>query len=158
MDILSHALWILIIYFNNTKRIYAVLFGMLPDIITIIPHLLFDYASYTQTTYDITYRYTHSLVVFLVIGMIIYLLYKQIIILWLAWGVHIIIDIFTHPSWYYPTPYLFPFYSPSVPFTADYRSYSFLIINYFSILAVLSLIMYKKGKSNKRKLQDKETY
>jgi len=57
------------------------------------------------------YRITHSLVIFAVIFLAVWLLRKKPLIPMLAWGIHILMDIPTHSMEFFPTPFLWPFFN-----------------------------------------------
>ncbi len=123
MDILSHGLYGGVAFGRKSKLSYwkAFFFGVMPDlcsfgIFMIGAFILSDHAyepgpphpsiipSYVYTLYNIT----HSLVVAtLVIGCVWYLQKKPMVELF-AWPLHILVDIPTHSSAYFPTPFLWP--------------------------------------------------
>jgi hypothetical protein len=147
MDTIGHALWTYIIYIAHPKKWWAVLIGVAPDIVSFIPHLFFEHFSGGQAVFDLVYQYTHSLIIFAIVFAAIWLFTKSTPLILGAWGIHIVFDIFTHPFSYYPTPYLFPFNSPEV-LAIDYRSTTFLVINY-AILASIFLYLYFIKKKSK---------
>jgi hypothetical protein len=145
MDIVAHALWSYIIFYKHPKRWLAVLFGVLPDIVTFLPHLFSEHFSGRQAIFDFIYQYTHSLFLFFIIFGLFWSFFGARSLFGAAWGVHIVFDIFTHPTSYYPTPFLFPFVSPEV-LAFDYRGFGFLIVNYFFIILTITLIILCKRK------------
>jgi len=155
MDIFAHALWTLSIYWNYPNRWLAMFIGIVPDIIAITPHLMMEHFTRPgQALYDVMYQISHSLIILLVITIIVFIISKKAIIVLGAWALHIIFDIFTHVSSYYPTPYLWPLPSPSL-FAVDYRNPQFMIINY-AIIALVLLILVLKGKNIKRTKRKKK--
>ena len=91
------------------------------------------------------YSLSHSLVVFILVFVLLWLLRKKFIELF-AWGLHILIDIPTHSFQFYPTPFLWPF--------SDYRFNGFswadpwfLFFNYSAILLVYMALRWKSGKN-----------
>lgn len=54
------------------------------------------------------YSLSHSLVVFILVFVLLWLLRKKVLELF-GWGLHILIDIPTHSFQFYPTPFLWPF-------------------------------------------------
>lgn len=54
------------------------------------------------------YNYTHSLIIFLLVFLIVFLIFRRPIWELLAWGLHILMDIFTHGLGFFPTPFLWP--------------------------------------------------
>lgn len=125
MDVLSHGLWGSIAFGRKNKMEFwcAFLFGVMPDLLSfgiftlatlsgINPKV--DWSAgpppmefipqYVGTLYNIT----HSLVVFLFAFILVYLINKKPIWVMGAWGIHIVIDIFTHSLEFFPTPFLWP--------------------------------------------------
>ncbi len=125
MDILSHALWggIALGRKKRSSFIYAALLSVLPDILAegIMFSMIYlgvknmptmehghpnitEFPLYAQNFYNAT----HSLVIFLALFMIIWLIRKKPLWILLAWALHIIIDIPTHSFELFPTPFLWP--------------------------------------------------
>ncbi|OGZ07117.1 MAG: hypothetical protein A2942_01410 [Candidatus Lloydbacteria bacterium RIFCSPLOWO2_01_FULL_50_20] len=128
MDILSHGLWGGIALGRKNKKSFwtAFSFGMLPDLFAFglpISHLLFSmitggeadfirgpedgYAnipSYVFSLYDIS----HSLVVFTFVFLLVWMIRKKPLWEMGAWGLHIVMDIFSHSDAFFPTPFLWP--------------------------------------------------
>ncbi len=123
MDIISHGLYGGVAFGRTSRFSYfkAFFFGIMPDlcsfgIFMIGALLLSDHAyepgpphpsiipSYVYTLYNVT----HSLVVAaLVIGAVWFVRGKPLMELF-AWPLHILVDIPTHSSEYFPTPFLWP--------------------------------------------------
>jgi hypothetical protein len=125
MDILSHGLWGGIAFGRTNRRSFglAFAFGILPDLVPFGPfHLgvLFGLAQrphfgpeppdpslfpeYVHRAYSVT----HSLVVFLLAFALLWVVFRKPIWESLAWGLHILLDIFTHSFRFFPTPFLWP--------------------------------------------------
>lgn len=122
MDIISHALINNLVFqeLPVTYKWWAILFGMLPDVISFsttanlsflkkflffkkIPH------SYIPPRVFFIYKITHSLLVWLVIlGIFLLFGWKLLAIAWTGWLLHIFIDIFTHNAKSFPTKILWP--------------------------------------------------
>jgi hypothetical protein len=157
MDTISHGIWAFILFFRNPLRWYALVIAMLPDILVGIPHMLFDHhRGHSQVVFDTLYQYTHSLFLFAIVFAVIYYFSKPIAIISLAWPLHSVLDIFTHPASYYPTPYLFPFYSPFMP-AIDYRSFWFKVFNFSLIVIVLIYLNYKYQPRKKKSVKKKHS-
>ena len=126
MDILSHALYGGVAFGRKSKRNYliAFLFGLGPDLLSFglfFMSNLFgsisgpnngfgppDLASIPDTVY-LLYDITHSLIVYLVFFALLWWLGKRDFAkLTLAWPLHILVDIPTHSSAFFPTPFLWP--------------------------------------------------
>ncbi|EKE16441.1 MAG: hypothetical protein ACD_11C00017G0031 [uncultured bacterium] len=125
MDIISHGLWGGVTFGRKNKRNFflAFLFGILPDMFsfgilwianilglsqrpdwsqgTPAESLIPDYVHYL-------YNATHSLVVFLAVFALMWLIFKKPFWLMGAWGLHILIDIPSHSLAFFATPFLWP--------------------------------------------------
>lgn len=152
MDTVSHGLWPYLIFYRNQKRMWALVIGMLPDIIAFVPHFFVEHFWGKQVIFDTLYRITHSLVIFVVVFFLIALVIRSLPWVAGAWGIHIVIDIFTHPQAYYPTPFLFPFDSPFW-FALDYRLPWFYAINY-TMLSGTFLILFAVNKYHNRNVSN----
>ena len=147
MDTIAHGIWTYIIYFAHPKKWWAVLIGIAPDVISFVPYFIIDYllGFSVQATFDLVYQYTHSLVIFAIVFIGIALFTRSAPLIFGAWGIHIVFDMFTHPMAYYPTPYLFPFNSPEL-LAFDYRTWGFLVVNYVLIIGFLLFLHFRKKK------------
>ena len=96
MDPLSHGLWAFILYFNHPKKYWAILLGILPDIVTWVIHQIDHLNGTRQIVYDLVYQFTHSFVILLIVCGVIYLFWKKIPWLAGAWGLHTVLDMFSH--------------------------------------------------------------
>jgi hypothetical protein len=126
MDIISHALWGSITFGRKNKKSFwlAFILGMAPDllsfgvlmVVTLIGNgVKLDFShgppdpnlvpGYIHTLYDIT----HSFITFGVIFLILWAIFKRPIWEFTAWGLHILMDIGTHATSFFPTPFLWPF-------------------------------------------------
>jgi len=130
----------------------AVLFGVLPDIIS-FSFLNFKHfvrktlhfnapplaviPKYVFKLYDIT----HSLVIWLAIFLILKILgLNWWLIIYYAWGLHILLDIFTHTTEFFPTPILWPF--SKFHFSGiNWSNKWFMLFNY-AVLLFLYLVFY----------------
>jgi len=112
MDILSHIL-ITNLAFKELpieQRGLAIFLGVLPDLISFCPVLNFDFLkkllffkkiphSYFPKKVFLIYKITHSLVIWLIIELLLYIFgINWLAIIGLSWGLHIVLDIFTHNS------------------------------------------------------------
>ncbi len=125
MDTLSHALYGGVAFGRDSRISYwkAFFFGMAPD--------LFSFGIFTMTTVlglvsgpdwskgtpdassipqyvHTLYNITHSLVIALLVFGFVWIIAKKPMIELLAWPLHILIDIPTHSSEFFPTPFLWP--------------------------------------------------
>lgn len=125
MDTLSHGLWGGLFFGRKNKKAFwwAFIFGFIPDLFSFglyfIPVIFgkwnrLDFTagppevstipSYVNSMYNIT----HSLVVFSLVFLLVWLIYKKPIIPMLAWLLHILLDVFTHSADFFPTPIFWP--------------------------------------------------
>ena len=126
MDIISHGLWGSLAFGRSNRKNFswAFLFGVAPDLFsfgifsisTFIgledridwstpphehTHLIPDYV------YSL-YNVTHSLVIFAAVFLLVYLILRKPFWPMLAWGLHIVLDMFTHYKEFFATPFLWP--------------------------------------------------
>jgi hypothetical protein len=125
MDIISHGLWGGVVLGRKRRIdfIFAFAFSVLPDIFAegIMFLLIFlgldnmpgleyghpditDFPVYAQNFYNTS----HSLIVFIVIFTIAWIVRRKAFLPLAAWGIHILIDIPTHSYKLFPTPFLWP--------------------------------------------------
>ena len=153
MDILAHGLWGGVGFYSYGKKRFAAAFllGMAPDLLSFGlfhvtrpgwlklrllgqisgPPPLSTLPSYLFQAYNLT----HSLAVWALFFGLLWIVSRRPPWVWLAWGLHIVCDIPTHSSSYFPTPYLWPFPTPFVegaPWTAPW----FMMANYSALAAV----------------------
>lgn len=160
MDVFAHWLWTYAIYFKNKYRFLAAFLGVMPDLLAFGPLFLYSIFSNNLTISkpDISaipdyvfvgYNFTHSIVIFLIIVGVFYYITRDIP--WVAggWLLHILIDIPTHTSNFFPTPFLWPLSD----FTVSVISWSnmiFMIINYSLLVIVYTyLLMFVRKKKNR---------
>jgi hypothetical protein len=131
MDFISHGLWGSIAFGRKNRLSFwmAFLFGMAPDVFSfgaffisvflgiqefppfgteppdpsLIPH-------YVSNLYNIS----HSLVIFLLVFALVWLIRKKPLWEASAWGLHILFDIPTHAHGFFPTPFLWPLFDVKV--------------------------------------------
>ena len=125
MDIISHGLWGGITVGRRRRRDFwlAFFFGVAPD--------LFSFGIFTLSIWlglasgpdwskglpdpstipqyvHVLYNWTHSLLIFIFVYALVWLFLRRPLYLMLPWGLHIVMDIFTHSSRFFPTPFLWP--------------------------------------------------
>ena len=125
MDIISHGLWGSLVFGRKNKLTFLIAFliGIAPD--------LFSFGFYTLLTWlgieqrldwasgvppmslipayiHLLYNITHSLIIFIIIFALVWLIARKPVWIMLAWLLHIIIDIFSHSLEFFPTPFLWP--------------------------------------------------
>lgn len=132
MDIVSHGLWGGLAAGRASRRAYwqAFIIGILPDLLSFglftiaysigivsgpdwrngrpdIAHI----PQFVHFMYDIT----HSLIVFSLAFALVWRLRRRPFWPLAAWGVHILVDMPTHSSDFFPTPFLWPLSDYKVP-------------------------------------------
>ena len=125
MDIISHGLYGGIAVGRKSKKSYwlAFILGIAPDLLAFGPYFLLVLfgilprqnfsveppaqalmPDFVQTSYAIT----HSLVIFLIVFALVWLILRRPMWELGAWGLHILVDIPTHSYTFFPTPFLWP--------------------------------------------------
>lgn len=166
MDIISHGLWGGIAFGRRNKRQFwwSFFFGIMPDLLSFGiltasvwlgigiapdwsggPPAMSSIPSYVSSLYNVT----HSLVVFVVVFLIAWLILKRPPLVMLAWPLHIIVDIFTHTSAFFPTPFLWPIFNVKVSLIswADPRIF---IPNVLLLLIVYAIYYVRSKKASAR--------
>lgn len=90
------------------------------------------------------YQYSHSLIIWASVFMIVWLIYKRPRYELFGWALHILIDIPSHVLAFYPTPFLFPISDYRFPYGVSWGNYWFMVINYSALLLVWGSIFIKK--------------
>ena len=126
MDTLSHGLWGGIFFGRKLRKDFwiAFLFGVLPDLLSFGIYIagswvgIFNHPSFSSgkhpdpsvipTFVQSFYNVTHSLVVFLLVFGIVFLIRKKMYWPMMAWPLHILSDIPKHSAEFFPTPFLWP--------------------------------------------------
>lgn len=113
MDVVSHALLANLVFkelpLNN--RLWAISFSVLPDMLGFLAVFKLDFLkkllffkkipnSYFPKTVFVVYNLTHSLVIWGLIWFFLHFVLSWPLagVVWLGWGLHILVDIFTHNS------------------------------------------------------------
>ena len=171
MDVLAHGLWTNVMYKlipetrNNKKTTWwGIFFGVFPDLVAFTPvfayifyrgiflHTWIRFAPPEDTNQTIPldqlthhlYNFSHSLVIWLIVFVLVWLLFRKTPWVLLGWALHICIDIFSHSSQFFPTPFLFPiskFYVNGIPWAEPV----FMIVNY-SALVLLYIFLIPRIK------------
>ncbi len=161
MDVFNHGLWSYIAFHNKSKieRISAVAFGVLPDLIPFAPatlYLLINRISFNPDLYNaraswmfqwayVSYNYTHSLVVFAIAFLVVYAIRRKPLWPMLAWGLHVAMDIPTHPN-FYQTPFLYPISNYKFYGGVSWGHPVFMAVNYGLVILSFILIYAKARK------------
>ena len=159
MDTLSHALWGKGLFGYRKYGSYAILFGTLPDLLSFglyfLYNIIFNFTSLTMgkpaieeipNWVFILYDFSHSLIIALLFISVVFIYNKKILFPMLAWPFHIFLDIFTHSTDYFPTPFLWPlsnFRFNGIPWSEPY-----IWFGNFLCIAFLFAYRYKKKKIN----------
>jgi|SRR3989344_1955576 len=161
MDTLAHGLWTYAAFHKKKYAWLGAFFGVLPDLLSF--GMLFVFNIFTGNFHRgkpaleslpdwlfSAYNMTHSLIVFAAVFLLIFFITKKWFWPMLGWPIHILIDIPTHSTRFFPTPFLWPL--------ADYRfdgiSWGtpwFMLLNYSSIIIVYFWIAHSRAKSKKKK-------
>ena len=102
----------------------------------------FDIASYL-------YQFSHSLVIWALVFVLVWVLSKRPRWELLGWALHILIDIPSHAIGFYPTPFLFPLSEHRFPYGVSWSNTWYMLINYSALLLVWGRIWYRKIKMKK---------
>src|SRR3989338_3579736 len=165
MDVLAHFLWTYAIaaFAKIKQRKLTGLFGVLPDffsfgilmVLTLITGSFHagkpDLASIPPYVFHL-YDWTHSLVIFGAVYLAVFLITKKWYLPLIGWGVHILIDIPTHTSTFFPTPFLWPFSDYSFS-GISWGTPWFMLLNYSALAIVYWHLSreFRKEKANKNK-------
>jgi hypothetical protein len=125
MDIVSHGLWGSIAFGRKNKKSFWLSFfwGIAPDLFSFGIFFIFLLLgpnrgmilrqappppnTIPEFVYSM-YNITHSLVVFAIVFIVCWILFKRPIVELLAWLLHILLDIPTHSHEFFSTPALWP--------------------------------------------------
>jgi hypothetical protein len=162
MDTLSHGLWGGVAFGRKSKARWwtAFAFGVGPDIVAFGPLFVSAFLGIApwphrdaeppsplmvpEYVYNI-YDYSHSFVIFAAVFLIVWLIMKRPVMEMLAWPFHIILDIPTHSSQFFPTPFLWPlskFHIDGFPW-----AHPAILIPNTILLALSYLWWYRRRKS-----------
>ena len=165
MDVLAHYLWAYAVaaFARIRQRKAMGLIGVLPDFfsfgILMVAALLIgsfqpgkpELASipgYVLHLYD----WTHSFLVFSAVFAAIFFITKKWYLPLLGWGVHVLLDIPTHTSAFFPTPFLWPLSDYSFS-GISWGEPWFMLLNYSALVAVYWHLarQHRREKANKHK-------
>lgn len=128
MDILSHGLWGAIAFGRRNRPSFwlAFVIGLAPDLLSFgilwmaaaldmaetpdFSHGTPPEATIPQYVHHL-YNFTHSLVIFLLVFLLIGAFRKRPLWELAAWGLHVLVDVPTHSHAFFPTPVFWPFFS-----------------------------------------------
>lgn len=154
MDISSHGLWSMAIFFKTRYRYWAFLIGILPDIFSFGPHFIYSIIvngfsfgkpninAIPSYIFDL-YSLSHSFIIFLLVIGMLFILTKRLYWVLMPWGIHILIDIPSHTEKFFPTPFLFPI--SNYTFNGiGWGNPNFLLINYSLLVMVYFYLLFGK--------------
>jgi hypothetical protein len=177
MDIISHALWSGALFKSINLKIkkrkfnfwLAAFFGVFPDVFAfVIPGIIFFFIIIFQEGFNfinlpiiiqsppysdiiyMLYNISHSLIIFSVVFLIIYLIFKKPIWIMFGWLLHILIDIPTHLIGHFPTPFLWPISNFKINGLIYWREPAFMILDVVLLIIVYWIILSKEKRMKKR--------
>jgi len=140
MDVLAHGLWGAALFGKRSERhwCWAFLLGTSPDLVALGPVTAWQLLSSGPTGFPPyvygAYNVTHSLVVWTVVAVTIWLFKNEVFWIWCAWGLHVCCDIPLHETSFFPTPYLWPFKTQFV--NGVYWGHPWLIVVNYTALTI----------------------
>ncbi|MBI4439795.1 hypothetical protein HY638_02385 [Candidatus Woesearchaeota archaeon] len=159
MDFIAHGFWSYIIFHRTKKALYAVFFGLLPDIVSWGPYFFYrlftgasfgkpDISQIPSWTYTL-YGIGHSLIVWLAIIGIVYLILRRVPVYLYAAPLEVLMDIPTHSQEFLPTPFLWPVSDWAFP-GISWGQWWFMVLNY-SLIAIFMVYILNEKRTEKIK-------
>jgi len=149
MDTFAHAFWSFIIFHTQEYVWLAVLFGMLPDLLSWTIYLVRNFIvnrklrppkiSKVPKWVFTLYGITHSVFVMGTGFLLVFFIFGTLPLFLLAWTIHVLIDIPTHRRDFLPTPFLWPISKYAFP-GISWGTKKFMTVNYSLISLSLILI------------------
>jgi hypothetical protein len=96
------------------------------------------------------YQYSHSLVLWAVVFIVVWFIYKRPRFELLGWALHILIDIPSHVISFFPTPFLFPISNYHFPYGVSWGNKYYMIVNYSLLLICTIYMMVSQKKLDKK--------
>lgn len=169
MDVFAHGLWGGAPFYPKGVKKFAAAFvlGMAPDLLSFgLYHVTRPEWLWSRLAGEVSgppplsslpeflfhaYNWTHSLPVWTALFVVIWAIVRAPPWVFLAWGLHVLCDIPTHSSRYFPTPYLWPFPTPIVE-GIPWASPWFMIPNYMVLLGVYCTVFaYARKRAKEHK-------
>ncbi|MBS3132106.1 hypothetical protein J4212_06745 [Candidatus Woesearchaeota archaeon] len=161
MDIFAHWLWVYAAFHKKKYAKMAAFFGVLPDLLSFglfFVVMLFtgglDFSRRGPPPLDAipgwvfsSYNWTHSLVIFSAAFILLCLILKKFYWPLLGWAIHILIDIPTHTSRFFPTPFLWPLSSYSYS-GISWAAGWFMMLNYSLLVLAYVYIAFSGSVPN----------
>ena len=156
MDIFAHGFWTYAIYSKRKYVWHSVLFGVLPDLLSFGVFAIMMMISGNLPRgpppismipgwVNMAYNLTHSIVVFGFVFLMVYLFTKKWFWPLMGWALHILIDIPTHSSKFFPTPMFWPMSNYNFDGIGWFASW-FMILNYSALIIVMYFVVREKRK------------
>ncbi|MBI3304822.1 hypothetical protein HYZ80_00640 [Candidatus Parcubacteria bacterium] len=154
MDTFGHALWTGALYRKNPKRWVAVVCGVVPDLPILAALLLnpwpllkgqglpaLDTIPPFLVALDLT---AHSVLVFAVMAAVVWLMRPDMLVPFSGWGLHILIDVFSHANVppFTATTFLFPVSDASIS-VVNWNHPVFIGVNY-TLLALVYVLLWQR--------------
>ena len=154
MDIISHALWANLIFKESpiAQRSAVIIFSVMPDFVSFslitVKKFFSRTMSFKRPTLAVIptqvfklYNTTHSLIIWLSVFLILKIMgLSWLTLAFMGWGLHILLDVFTHTARYFPTPIFWPF--SKFHFSGiSWSNKWFMAFNY-GVLAFMYLVFY----------------
>lgn len=167
MDILSHGLWGGAAFGRSVKKNFWLAFfiGISPDLFSfgIFSAMNFlglvsgpdwsngppDASTIPQYVHSL-YNITHSLIVFVAVFLLVWVIRKKPLYEMLAWPLHILMDIPTHSTRFFPTPFLWPvaeYKIDGVPWSHPWIFFP----NWILLILIYSYFFFKKRRLKMKK-------
>jgi hypothetical protein len=177
MDIISHALWSGALFKSINIKLkkkkfkfwQAAFFGMFPDIISfVIPFIIFLPIIISQQGFNLSklsiavqsppyssiiemlYNISHSVIIFSIVFLLIWLIFRKPIWILFGWLLHILIDIPTHLIGHFATPMFWPLSNFKINGIIYWREPFFMIIDIILLIIVYWIILRKENKVKKK--------
>jgi len=178
MDIISHALWSGALFKSINLKLkkkkfsfwWAAFWGMFPDVFAfVIPFIIFipiiilqdgfnlsNLATTIQsppysTIVEMLYSISHSLIIFAIVFLLIWLIFRKPIYLLFGWLLHILIDIPTHLIGHFATPMFWPLSNFKINGLIYWREPAFMIADIVLLIIVYAIILNKEKKRKKKR-------
>ncbi len=154
MDIVSHALWANLIFKESpiAQRSAVIVLSIMPDFVSFSTITVKKFINRTMSFHRPIasaipaqviklYNATHSLIIWVAIFLLLKIMGLSLLTLaFMGWGLHILLDIFTHTAHYFPTPIFWPlskFHFSGISWSNKW----FMAFNY-GVLAFMYLVFY----------------
>jgi len=178
MDIISHALWSGALFKSVNLKLkrknfnfwWAAFWGMFPDLFAfVIPYIIFfiiiisgkgfvfsnlsstvqspPYSGIVETLYTIS----HSLVIFTIVFLLMWVIFRKPVWILFGWLLHILIDIPTHLIGHFATPMFWPISNFRINGLIYWREPLFMIIDIITLIIIYWIILKKEKKRKMRK-------